>query len=135
MKIPLIIRDEPMRASVCRLIAGLDLSKPWAVTVEPYKERRSLNQNSLYWQWIGIISRETGNDPDTVHEAFKQKFLIPEEISFMGEKMLYRSTAKLDTRSMSEYMDKVYAFTTSELGILLPVPEDETNKVADAPQA
>ena len=128
MKIPHIIRDEPMRASVCRLIAGLDLSKPWAVTVEPHKERRSLNANALYWKWIGIIAEETGNDPDTVHEAFKQKFLIPEEISFMGEKVLYRSTARLDTGRMTDYMNQVYATATSELGILLPVPEDETNK-------
>ena len=127
---PHVIRDELMRASVCRLIAGLDLAKPWAVTVEPHKERRSLNANALYWKWVGLVAQETGNDPDVVHETFKRKFLVPEEISFMGEKMLYRSTAKLDTRAMSEYMDKVYAFTTTELGILLPVPEDETNKVA-----
>ena len=124
MKIPLIIRDETMRASVCRLIAGLDLAKPWAVTVEPHKERRSLGQNSLYWQWIGIIAQETGNDPDTVHEVFKQKFLIPDEISFMGEKILYRSTARLDTGKMTTYLDQVYALATQELGILLPVPED-----------
>ena len=128
MKIPLIIRDEPMRASVCRLIAGLDLAKLWAVTVEPYKERRSLNQNSLLWKWNGIIAQETGNDVDLVHDTLKKKFLAPEEIELFGEKTLYRSTAKLDTRAMSEYMDKVYAFTTQELGILLPVPEDETNK-------
>ena len=130
---PHIIRDEDMRARVCRLIAGLDLKKPWAVTVEPHKERRSLNANSLYWQWIGIIAKETGNDPDTVHETFKQKFLIPEEISFMGEKMLYRSTARLDTKAMSEYMDRVYSLATSELGILLPVPEEaDTTKPAAA---
>ena len=128
MKIPLIIRDEPMRASVCRLIAGLDLAKPWAVTVEPHKERRSLNANALYWKWVGLIAQETGNDPDTVHEVFKQKFLVPEEISFMGEKVFYRSTARLDTGKMTDYMNRVYSFATSELGILLPVPEDETNK-------
>ena len=130
MASPVIIRDEPMRASVCRLIAGLDLSKPWAVTIEPHKERRSLSQNSMMWKWVGIIAQETGNDPDVVHETLKQKFLVPEEISFMGEKMLYRSTARLDTKAMTEYLDKVYAFSHQDLGISLPVPEDETGRAA-----
>ena len=128
MKIPLIIRDETMRASVCRLIAGLDLAKPWAVTVEPYKEGRSLNQNSLLWKWNGLIAQETGNDVDLVHDTLKKKFLAPEEITLFGEKTLYRSTARLDTRAMSNYLEQVYAFATSELGILLPVPEDETKE-------
>ena len=128
MKAPHIIRDEPMRAGVCRMIAGLDLSKPWAVTVEPYKERRSLNQNSLLWKWNGLIAQETGNDVDLVHDTLKKKFLAPEEITLFGEKTLYRSTARLDTRAMSNYLEQVYAFATSELGILLPVPEDEANK-------
>ena len=123
-----VIRDEVMRAAVCRLIAGLDLSKPWAVTVEPHKERRSLNANALYWKWVGIIAQDTGNDPDHVHDTFKDKFLAPEEIMLFGEKTFYRSTARLDTRAMNVYMDRVYAFATSELGILLPVPEDETKE-------
>ncbi len=123
---PHIIRDETMRAAVCRLIYALDLAKEWSVTVEPHKERRSLSQNSLLWKWNGIIAQETGNDVDVVHDTLKKKFLAPEEITLFGEKSLYRSTARLDTQRMSEYMNQVYAFATSELGILLPVPEDET---------
>ena len=125
-----IIHTEEMRAGVCRFIAGLDLEKPWSVTIEPHKERRSLSQNSLLWKWNGIIAQETGNDVDLVHDTLKKKFLAPEEITLFGEKTLYRSTARLDTRAMSTYLDQVYAFATSELGILLPVPEDETKETA-----
>ena len=127
---PYIIRDDKGRRCAIDALFALDLSKPWAVTIEPHKERRSLNQNSLMWKWIGIIAQETGNDPDVVHETLKQKFLVPEEISVMGEKMLYRSTARLDTKGMTEYLDKVYAFSHQDLGISLPVPEDETGRAA-----
>jgi len=119
----IIIRDEPMRARLCALISRLDLEKEWQVTIERYKEWRSLEQNRYYWLIVGVIAQETGNDPDSVHEALKQKFLIPDEISFMGEKVLYRSTTRLDTKAMSEYLDKVHALATQELGILLPVPD------------
>jgi len=124
----IIIRDEPMRARLCALISRLDLEKEWQVTIERYKEWRSLEQNRYYWLIVGVIAQETGNDPDSVHEALKQKFLIPDEISFMGEKVLYRSTTRLDTKAMSEYLDKVHALATQELGILLPVPDEETEE-------
>lgn len=29
-----------------------DWSKPLRVTIEPFKKKRSLSQNALYWQWI-----------------------------------------------------------------------------------
>ena len=120
----IVLWDEGLRDAVINLIKGLNLEKPWSVTIEKYVERRSLSQNNLYWQWVGILARETGNDPDSVHEALKARFLIPKEITFMGEKTLYRSSSKLDTREMSEYMDRVYALATAEMGILLPVPDE-----------
>ena len=119
---PTIIRTATERNLVRDTIACLDLSKPWAVTIEPYKEKRTLNQNALYWKWVGIIAQDTGNDPDAVHEALKQRFLIPVEITFMGDKIPYRSTARLNTGEMSNYMDRVHALA-SEMGIVLPLPE------------
>ena len=122
MTTPVIIWDEPLRRRVIELIKILNIEKPWAVTIERHTERRSLNQNALYWKWVGIIAQETGNDADLVHGELKKKFLVPKEYSFMGEKVLYRSSAKLDTREMSEYMDRVNALATQELGIMLPTP-------------
>ena len=121
---PFIIRDEKLRKLALDLIASLDLKREWQVIVEPYKKRRSLSQNGLYWRWVEIISNDTGNDTDAVHDFLKNKFLVPKEIEIAGEKVLCRSTRKQDTKTMSEYMDKVYAFAGSELGIFLPVPED-----------
>lgn len=121
---PYLIRDEAMRQRVSDLIDGLDLSKPWSVTIEPHKKKRSLSQNALYWRWVGIIADNTGNDNDDVHEALKGMYLAPRSVEMGSERREIRSTAKQTTDEMKAYMDKVYAFATSQLGILLPIPEE-----------
>lgn len=121
---PYIIRDETMRQRVSDLVDALDLTKPWSVTIEPYKKKRSLSQNALYWKWVGIIADETGNDNDDIHEAFKGMFLTPRAVQIGIESREIRSTVKQNTDEMKTYMDKVYAYATSQLGILLPIPEE-----------
>ncbi len=121
---PYIIRDETGRDRIRDLVGGLDMSKPWSIIVEPYRKKRSLSQNALYWRWIGLVAQETGNANDDVHEAFKAKFCPPRTIKMGDDERDIRSTAKLTTADMQAYMDAVYAFVTTELGMLLPIPEE-----------
>ncbi len=128
MTAPVIIRDEGMRTRVVQHIANLNIEKPWAVTIEPYKNRRSLSQNSLMWKWleevVAHVHQSTGQDKEDIHEFFKQKFLTPKIIEFNGETVKKWSTKNLTTAEMSQYMDQIYAWVTTELGLLLPVPQD-----------
>ena len=128
MKQEIIIRDAVLRSRVIGLIRAINLDKPWRVTLEPYRKRRSLSQNSLMWMWLNEVaehvSQHTGNDLDDIHEAFKQKFLPAKIREALGETMDVRSTKKLTTLEMVDYMDRIYAFVTSELGVLLPLPQD-----------
>ncbi len=129
---PYIIRDgDPsMLKRLHELLDGLRKNKVWQVTVEPYKTRRSLNQNALYWRWLSILAEETGHDNDDLHEFFKAKFLEPRTVDLHGEEIAVRSTAKLAADEFKLYLDKVYAFVTSELGILLPLPEEQHVRAA-----
>lgn len=131
---PIVVQDEHMRKRVLDLIAALDLSRKWQVTVEPYRKKRSLSQNSLMWAWInevaGHVREHTGMEADDVHEFFKQKFLPARVIELAGETVEHRTTTKLTTAEMSEYMDAIYRFCTSELGLLLPLPEEALNRAA-----
>ena len=125
----IIIRDEKLRARVIGWIRAIDLDKqPWRVTVEQYRKRRSLSQNSLMWLWIGevadYVGKHTGQDADDIHEFFKQKFLPPRIIEVGGVTVDVRSTAKLTTLEMTIYMDRIYAWVTTELGLLLPLPQE-----------
>lgn len=123
-----VLRNEAIRANVLRLIAALDLSKPWQVTVEPWKKPRTLSQNALMWKWHGevvkAVSDHTGADADDIHDFFKKKFLTPRIVEIGGEAVERYTTTTLNTVEMSQYMDRIYAFVTSELGILLPLPEE-----------
>ena len=124
---PIIIRDESMRHRVLDLVHALDLSKPWQVTIEPYKKRRTSSQNALMWKWINEVTihvrQHTGMDNDEIHEFFKAKLLPARIVEINGEAHEYRSTKKLTTAEMAAYMDAIYHWCTSELGLLLPLPE------------
>lgn len=131
MKTPHIIRDEDMRARVCRLIAGLDISKPWQVTIVPYRKVRSLSQNNLMWAWLDEVAdhvrEHTGEDKDDIHEFFKAKFCPAFVAGIAGEFMKYRTTTKLDTAQMSRYMEDIRSWCFSTLGISLSAPPSESN--------
>jgi len=123
---PIIVRDDMMRQRVINLLSGLDLAKPWSVTVEPYRKKRTLSQNALYWKWVnevvGYVREATGMDADEIHEFLKAKFLPPRVIEINGQVAEYRTTTKLSTAEMTAFMDAVYVWATSELGLLLPLP-------------
>ena len=56
-----------------------EYAKHLPLTVEIYgeKEKRSREQNKLYWKWLEIISKETGDTKEDLHERFKRTFLLP----------------------------------------------------------
>ncbi len=123
-----IIRDEAMRTRVAQHIANLSIEKPWAVTVEPYKKRRSLSQNALMWLWLEEVVKHvyesTGQDKEDIHEFFKRQFLTPTVKDVFGVEVKTWSTKELTTAGMSTYMAAIDVWVASELGLLLPTPAD-----------
>lgn len=74
---------------------------------------------------MGIIADDTGYSLDDIKEHIKGMFLTPKIISLGGvEKLVIPSTTELSTADMTQFMAKIEAFANSELGILLPIPED-----------
>lgn len=120
----IILRSKAQVDHACAVLQGLDLSKPWALDVKKYVKRRSLNQNALYWKWVGIMAAGTGYSSDDLHEALKAKILPARQIRIAGEPVLVRSTAKLSTQEMTDYMEQVAVFAATHLGINLPHPQD-----------
>ena len=120
----IVIRGDVQRQYAIQTIAGLDLSKPWRVTIKRFVKARSNPQLALYWEWLGIISKETGNDKDDLHEFFKRKFLTPEIKEVLGTEVAIYSTAG-PAQVMTEFMNSVFIFANSVLGCFLPLPTDE----------
>lgn len=83
--------------------------------------KRSSNQNRLFHQWVGLIADYIGESPEVVKMYLKCKFLgcIEEEI----EGVVYKippETSKLNKKQMSDFMQQVYIFATTEMEIKLP---------------
>lgn len=121
-----IIRDERGRERVMAFLGNLNLGKPWQLTLAPLRKKRSTDQNSLYWKWCGIVADETGNVADDVHEFAKSRFLAKHFVT-IGEdtRETRKTTTKLTTAEMTEYLNKFCAWAESEMGIALPHPEDQ----------
>ena len=119
------IRDENGRKRAVDFLTALNIGKPWQVTIAPLRKKRSTDQNSLYWKWCGIVADETGNTADDVHEFAKSRFLPKHFVTINDEtRETRKTTTKLSTKDMSEFMTKFSAWAESEMGIALPHPED-----------
>lgn len=117
------IKDkEAVKAYVDKLPEG----KRFDVSVKVHREKRTVDQNRLLFLWIGCVSHETGYFKDEVHEIFKKKFLGIEVFEIWGERVeRLRSTANLDTKQFSDYLDRIQQFASTEMGIILPNPKDQ----------
>ena len=118
------IRTDEDRQRVASAVRDLPPGN-WAVEVKRLQNRRTLDQNALYWRWLHIIASETGHDAEEVHEAMKRKFIAPAYGEVFGEFVDRRTTTDQTTGSMAEYLERVRAFAATDLGIHLPLPEEK----------
>ena len=103
-------------------------NKSYRVNIREWKEKRSLDQNSLYWKWMteisnqAIINKEKFK-PEIWHEYFK-KYYCPKTIINMpaGEPSVIVSTTKLDTGKMHHYLNKIERWAQDRM-FLLTIPE------------
>jgi hypothetical protein len=108
----------------------LDWNIGYEIKVSKIENKRSLDQNRLYFLYLGCIGQETGNDKDQLHEFFKAKYLGIEtiELKFSKSQDYYinicKSTTKLTTKRFTEYLEKIVIFASTELRITLPNPDD-----------
>lgn len=129
MPTDLSIHDEESKRVALAFVSGLSVDgKKWRVEIKRHVKRRTLSQNAALWMWhsemVDAVGKDTGNDAEDLHEHFKKKFLTPIITEIGGEISKRYSTKKLTTKEMSEFMDRIYAYVTGDLGIWLPHPAD-----------
>ena len=124
------------------------------ITIEKQKSSRSLQQNSLYWVYIDILSQELGHSKDEMHELVKYKFLkLKRFISVVNGKSVILaledgiyvdvstgeihdiekvepydkigSTATLTKSEFIDFVDNLITWAKDFLGITLPSPEEQ----------
>lgn len=103
------------------------------VTIEHFKRKRSLSQNSYLHFIIKMIADETGEDPEALKRAFKARFGIVEEVTDKNNNILFddnaeplyniKSTADYTTDEMSKFVDKIRMWALDFIGLKTPDPD------------
>lgn len=97
----------------------------YKVSITKKVETRSRQQNALLWMWYACIEDETGQNKTDIHDYYKTMFLT-RQILVRGQWVnVTGSTTKLTEAAMSVFMEKVKVHAATELGIILPLPEDK----------
>lgn len=76
------------------------------------------------WMWFKCIENSTGTDKNGIYMYYCKKFLC--KVIRVGEKVekVYETSSMLNTTQMTEFLNKIQADAASELGIMLPIPDD-----------
>jgi len=113
------------RQEAIDLVSNLDLEKKYTVKVTCKRDKRSIDQNALYWLWLTCIEQESGNDKNDLHDHFRTEYIGGEWREVFGSKCFkLKSTTDLDTALFTQYLDKIQIFASTELGVKLPDPKD-----------
>lgn len=115
------------------------------VSVKPYKPKRSLSANALYWMWIDqmtdklqskgmtitVTDEKTGEEKnkliekDDTHDLMREKFLGYEiKVTRRVNIRTLVSTTSLNKSEFCHYMEQVYHFANEYLSLVLPTPLD-----------
>ena len=101
------------------------------VTISLKKQKRSIEQNGYLWGVVyAMLADEMGLTKDEVHQMMAIMFLKIKEIEVCG--VMYaitKSTTKLKTDGMEEYLEKIRRFASMELHILIPLPNETIEEI------
>jgi hypothetical protein len=97
-----------------------------AVTIEPIRSNRSLNQLAYLWgQVYPRIADHTGHTPNELHEIYKRLLLPPQILKWRGREIkVAGTTTKLSKGEMAEFITRVIS-EAAQMGITVP-PADPT---------
>ena len=100
----------------------------WVLKLERKQSNRSISQNRLMWLWFDAIAQEfTEASEETysrevIKEYFCRKF---RPLRMPDGEIVGGSTSCMTTEEMSEFLEKVRAYTLTTWGIELKSPEDK----------
>ena len=149
MKTKIVISTPELKNRAIAIIEALPLEPISEIVIREYKKDRSYSQNRIYWQWLTVIANELGESKESLHERYKDKYLVNiyerddqeyaemiqslrniytqgmkvEAVNLRKKIVALTSTTTATIPQMTEYLDCI-DHNAAELGIRLPVPED-----------
>jgi hypothetical protein len=122
-------RSDSARAAA--FIQSLPVDKAWRVVVEPWKARRSEQQNRYLWGIVYPAVLEGGGESlrgwtaEDLHEFFLGEHFGWEVVEGFGKRRQrpIRRSARLSKTEFSEYVAAIQV-KAAQLGIYIPDPEE-----------
>ena len=71
-------------------------------------------QNRLWWLYVSILSKETGNDKNEMHELLKSKFMP-----------FATSTTELTQKQFADIVNEIIKWSAEYLNVILPYEDTE----------
>ena len=123
-------------SEVRRYFTGKDIQ----VSFSKLKKNRSNKQNAYYWCVVvrmvcegfadlgNLVSPDSEEDMDMVHEFLKKRFLQPVEVADVNGEAhrLGYSTKRLSTSEMMDYIAQIQQFAAEYLNITIPDPGEQS---------
>ena len=128
MKKRFVLRFEGQKRVICDQVNELPADGTIEVTMKTLKTTRSLEQNHLYWMWVGIMADNIGYTKNQMHDALRGDLLEPASYPCLRTnktKQRLRSTTELSVKDMTAYLEAVDQFAAEFFGIVLPRPDEQ----------
>ena len=112
----LLLDDKPNFTGHLHMLEGRRVE----VTVAKFRKKRTVDQNAYYWLILDMISKETGQDPLSLHDAFKFRF--SGKITVKGL-VVPQSTKMKDTVEFTNYIEQIREWAREFLHMEIPDPQ------------
>lgn len=99
----------------------------YRLIIKPWKEKRSIPQNSLMWMWNSDVAEAASRNSteihtdEELHEFFKDLYCPAKPVTIFGETKWVKSTKLLDSEEMTFYLRRIEVWCI-ERGIKLRIP-------------
>jgi len=98
--------------------------KDVVIKIVERNNKRTNDQNSLFWNWIKILSDYTGYTKEEMKEMVSYKFLKRERVDNEGYTETYlQGTSTLSKKEFNDFMNDVSRWSNTTFNISLPSNE------------
>lgn len=123
-----ILRADTQKAFISSQIEHLPADGSMEIIIRPHKTTRTIEQNNLYWLWVGFMADEIGYKKNQLHDALRGSLLAPvvyPDLNTGVVKERLRSTTELSVGEFTEYLNAIEEWAADFMGMTLPRPEDQ----------
>ncbi len=105
--------------SLVEMIESLPEGK-YRIIIEPQSVHHSVPQRKLFFMWLSLLARETGNSKVALYRYYCRKFLLEDT----------PGVSDMSSAQLTHFMHEIEADVADTLGFALPIPKDGDRFIA-----